>query len=519
MRPAILTALALALSPAALAYDGTPVQGQLRNAAGPVTDGLYTVKVGLWTAESAGTLVWSEIHPAVPVGDGLFSLKLGAFTALPTTLWRDHDALWVSVSVEQEPELPRRPLSAVPWAEVAAYAHEAGALACTGCVGASQLGITQDEHGSLALLTPDGLGASALVQDAAGFVGVSQPAPVVALDVGGAIRVAATTAECSPALEGAIQYDKASKQLRFCNGLAWAAVGGSFEGLSRVFQVQNPNGSAVSDYQLRVDVADFIAVYGPIFEVLAPGGAAVPYCFEQPSGECGKAASNVVWVKLPTLAASSSAAFVFQKAAASGVDSAPEVFDFYEDFGAPIDLVRWQIATDTCTPSVSGGELRSGAQNANNRECGLMSSSALLSESVTLETRITIAATGTSDADPIVAAVSSDFTTTATQNNAAVGWVCDDEGPTHSLYYGTGQTTSFSSTNIRGTTSVVAVQLHGGQVRACLTLDGTCSTFQARGTGRDRIFVGSTAFGGIPWSYDWVRVRRYAPSALTGTWQ
>ena len=519
MRPAIITALALALSPAVLAYNGTPIQGQLRNAAGPVTDGLYTVKVGLWTAETAGALVWSELHPAVPVGDGLFSLQLGTFAALPATLWREHDALWVSVSVEQEPELPRRPLSAVPWAEVAAYAHEAGTLACTGCIGASQLGIESADHGHLALLTPDGLGASALVQDEAGFVGVSQPSPVVALDVGGAIRVASTSAPCSPALEGAIQYDPASKQLRFCNGLAWAAVGGSFEGLSRAFEVQNQNGSAVSGYQLRVDVTDVVTLYGPLFDVLTSGGTPVPYCFEQLNGECGKLASNVVWVKLPTLAAASSATFTFQKAAASGVDSAPDVFDFYEDFGAPIDLVRWQISTDTCTPTVSGGELRSGPANTNNRECGLMSSSAVLSDSVTLETRATIAATGTSDADPMVAAVSSDFTTTTTQNNSAVGWVCDDEGPSHSLYYGTGSTVAFSTTNIRGQSFNVLVNLQGGLVQACLTLDGACSTFQTRGSGRDRIFLGSTAFGGIPWSYDWVRVRRYAPSALTGAWK
>jgi hypothetical protein len=63
------------------------------------------------------------------------------------------------------------------------------------------------------------------------------------------------------------------------------------------------------------------------------------------------------------------------------------------------------------------------------------------------------------------------------------------------------------------------VNLQGGQVQACQTLDGACSTFQTRGSGRDRIFLGSTAFGGIPWSYDWVRVRRYAPLALTGAWK
>ncbi len=524
MRPAATTALTVVLgvilsTASALAYEGTPVQGLLQNGAGPVTDGLYTVKVGLWTEESAGSLVWTEIHPAVPVGDGLFSLQLGSFTELPATVWRDNDALWVSVSVEQEPELPRRPLSAVPWAEVAAFAREAGALACTGCIGASQLGITADEYGSFALLTPSGLAGSALVQDASGFVGVNQGAPVVALDVGGAIRVASTSAPCTPTIEGAIQYDPASKQLRFCNGVAWAAVGGSFEGLSRGFVVQNGNGSQVSGYQLRVDVTDFVLLYGSLFQVLAPGGTQVPYCFEQPNGECGKAASNAVWVKLPAIAASSSATFTFQKAAANGAEAAPQVFDFYEDFGAAIDLVRWQIATDTCTPTVSNGELRSGSANSNNGECGLMSSSALLSDSLTLEARLSVALSGPSDSDPIVAAVSSDYTTTATHNNSAVGWVCDDEGPSHSVYYGVGQASAFSTANIRGATFSVRVNLHAGQVQACLSVDGSCSSFQSRGTGRDRIFVGSTAFGGIPWSYDWVRVRRYASTALTGAWQ
>jgi hypothetical protein len=121
-----------------------PLQGTLRDNAGmPVIDGAFAVTFSLYAGAEDADAVWTEswasatgdcvADPAgcVMVTGGRFHVRLGAHTPLDGGLFAAHGALWLGVSVEGEPELPRRPLGSTPYAR---HAGAAEALACSGCV-------------------------------------------------------------------------------------------------------------------------------------------------------------------------------------------------------------------------------------------------------------------------------------------------------------------------------------------------------------------------------------------------
>ena len=95
--------------------------------------------------------VWTETRGAVDGSDciespegcvtvvgGQFRIQLGAVSALDTSLFSSApNGLWLGVSVEGEPELPRRPMGSTPFA---LYAGHAAGLSCTGCVSPEALG-------------------------------------------------------------------------------------------------------------------------------------------------------------------------------------------------------------------------------------------------------------------------------------------------------------------------------------------------------------------------------------------
>jgi microcystin-dependent protein len=102
-------------------------QGALRDSAGdPVPDGPYAIQIVLYDADTGGTSVWQEMHPAVPVVGGAFSVLLGDLSAFGT-LFQDHPALFLEVSADTGtglvPYLPRVPLSAAPYAQQAENAN------------------------------------------------------------------------------------------------------------------------------------------------------------------------------------------------------------------------------------------------------------------------------------------------------------------------------------------------------------------------------------------------------------
>ncbi|MBU0491092.1 MAG: hypothetical protein KKB13_04515 [Chloroflexi bacterium] len=75
-----------------------PYPGRLADAAGqPVPDGAYDFAFTLYTAETGGAPLWSEMQTGVPVQDGAFQATLGNGTSLPQEALAD--ALWLAVAV------------------------------------------------------------------------------------------------------------------------------------------------------------------------------------------------------------------------------------------------------------------------------------------------------------------------------------------------------------------------------------------------------------------------------------
>lgn len=123
--------------PATVAFQLT-----LLTSSGAPVAGTYAVAVRLYATQTATSALWTETLPSVTVAAGLMDAVLGAGTPLPADLFATHAALWVGVSVDGEPELPRRPITAVPYALHAATAQTAvtaSGLQCSGCLATTAL--------------------------------------------------------------------------------------------------------------------------------------------------------------------------------------------------------------------------------------------------------------------------------------------------------------------------------------------------------------------------------------------
>ncbi len=122
--------VATALLPVARADAAVPavlaLQGYLRSAGGgPVADGKYGLLVGLYDAQDAAKPFWKESLIAVSVTAGFFHTPLGLVdenNPLPKESLAQAESVWVGVSVQGEPELPRQRLLAVPFALLAEQA-------------------------------------------------------------------------------------------------------------------------------------------------------------------------------------------------------------------------------------------------------------------------------------------------------------------------------------------------------------------------------------------------------------
>ena len=120
------TGFVLCLSSAAGAQvPGTiGVQGRLASGAGIAVDGSFALTFRLFAAASGGEALWSEEHKDIETAGGAFSAILGLQDPVTGAVLLGGSA-WIEVQVENEPPLPRRPLSAVPSALLAAEAEVA----------------------------------------------------------------------------------------------------------------------------------------------------------------------------------------------------------------------------------------------------------------------------------------------------------------------------------------------------------------------------------------------------------
>ena len=152
MRKAILALILTLFTLPALATVPlrVPLQGVIRDNAGvTVVEDVFSVTFSLYDGPEAVDPVWTESWPAdgvscedepsacVHVVEGRFRVALGAHAPLEIGVLQAADGLWLGMSVEGEPELPRRPLGSSPYALLASHATHAdtaGDLTCTGCI-------------------------------------------------------------------------------------------------------------------------------------------------------------------------------------------------------------------------------------------------------------------------------------------------------------------------------------------------------------------------------------------------
>lgn len=120
----------LALLPSLLGLVGLPGlalavplqvahQGELSDAGGPVTDAVG-MTFALFAAENGGPPVWSETR-SVDVIDGHYAVLLGSdLQSNPIEdVLAQEPALWLQVTIDSEPLLPRQPIGSTPYAIVA----------------------------------------------------------------------------------------------------------------------------------------------------------------------------------------------------------------------------------------------------------------------------------------------------------------------------------------------------------------------------------------------------------------
>jgi len=95
-------------------------QGRLTDASDNPIKTATDIRFGIYESETAtgSALLWQEVHSAVtPDSDGIFSLLLGTKNGIQSSAFRDHDLLWLGITIGKTPELtPRQRLAAVAYA-------------------------------------------------------------------------------------------------------------------------------------------------------------------------------------------------------------------------------------------------------------------------------------------------------------------------------------------------------------------------------------------------------------------
>ncbi len=176
--------VATALPPAVL------FEGVLQSGGAPVTDGNYAMRFAIYPDAQAQQAIWTEGPTQVTVSGGRFAVRLGESTPLSAVALAAAASPTLGVQVENEPELPRMALASVP------YAHVAGSLACTGCVGVGALKFDGDidlgghsikaknatisgdlsaANVTASALTASRVTAAAFVGDGSKLTGIAQP--------------------------------------------------------------------------------------------------------------------------------------------------------------------------------------------------------------------------------------------------------------------------------------------------------------------------------------------------------
>lgn len=122
------------------------VTGAISSSGGAAPDGAYDLTFALYKDQSGGTPLWFEGPLTIGVKNGMFSVNLGVTKVLPPAVMAT--ATWVGVAIAQEPELPRKQLTSVPFSVRTLVAES---LDCSGCIGLKHL--SPEVSSSFALAT------------------------------------------------------------------------------------------------------------------------------------------------------------------------------------------------------------------------------------------------------------------------------------------------------------------------------------------------------------------------------
>lgn len=115
-----LVGAASAAVPGQVAY-----QGLLLDSGGAPVTGVVSLTARLFDAETGGTSVWTESHPAVDVLDGVYSVDLGSITPLSSAILVS-GLVYLEIQIDSETLAPRQRLLAVPYALEAEHAANVG---------------------------------------------------------------------------------------------------------------------------------------------------------------------------------------------------------------------------------------------------------------------------------------------------------------------------------------------------------------------------------------------------------
>lgn len=182
----ILAVLAIGLSLAgqlaAQSVVGTlSIQGSLKANNGQAVDnGAYALTFKLYTAQTGGTAIWTEVHPDVNIVGGIYSVELGTITPLTPAFDVPY---WLGISIGSSIELqPRTALTPAPYAlgmlgssaayygDVQAYYQTADFTGWIKLDGRAKTTLTATQQ---ARATALGIGANLPNTDGRGIIGVA----------------------------------------------------------------------------------------------------------------------------------------------------------------------------------------------------------------------------------------------------------------------------------------------------------------------------------------------------------
>ncbi|MEE2780481.1 MAG: hypothetical protein VYE15_08150 [Myxococcota bacterium] len=231
----LVVALLLAVPVQAAVPSFFPTQGVIRDSTGtPVYEGVYSVLFSLYDAADAAVPLWTEAWPptnvdctsepqmCVQVTDGVFYAELGSHLPLTPELFSS-GTLWMGVSVEGEPELPRTRLGTMAYAFFSGwsdYAVDAGLLGghapeAFEPVGAAQEAVAQHEAAH-----------PHLSADAVAALSGGADSDADAFHTHTNIKVAVSAGEpfaCDEAALGSLYLESADQLLRFCTTGGWTS--------------------------------------------------------------------------------------------------------------------------------------------------------------------------------------------------------------------------------------------------------------------------------------------------------